>query len=110
MHGPRLSLGTSLGFESFDVSDGSQQKLIYELQTAIDSRDHLAQKCHELDQQLSMLQEEKSTLMIEIKKLQERLDEFESPEDLGSSLKYSGLRKLLEALKDEMFKLETITD
>lgn len=110
MHGPRLSLGASLNFESLDFGDGNQQRLLAELQVAMDSRDQLAQRCHELDQQLSLLQEEKASLIAETKKLQDRLDEFENPEDSGSSLKYSGLRKQLEAIKDEMFKMETSRD
>ncbi|XP_076751094.1 hook microtubule tethering protein [Xylocopa sonorina] len=110
MHGPRLSLGTSLNFESLDVADGTQQRLLAELQVAVDMKEQLAQKCHELDQQLSLLQEEKAALVTENKKLQERLDEFENPEETGSILKYSGLRKQVEALKDELFKVETSRD
>ncbi|XP_015599501.1 protein Hook homolog 3 [Cephus cinctus] len=110
MHGPRLSLGASLNFETLDLGDSAQQRLLAELQVAVDTRDQLAQRCHELDQQLSLLQEEKASLMVENKKLQDRLEEFENPEDTGSSLKYSGLRKQVEALKDEMFKMETSRD
>ncbi|XP_071861083.1 hook microtubule tethering protein isoform X1 [Bombus fervidus] len=110
MHGPRLSLGTSLNFESLDVADGTQQRLLAELQVTVDMKEQLAQKCHELDQQLSLLQEEKAALVTENKKLQERLDEFENPEESGSILRYSGLRKQVEALKDELFKVETSRD
>ncbi|XP_035721537.1 protein Hook homolog 3-like [Vespa mandarinia] len=110
MHGPRLSLGTSLNFESLDATDGAQQRLLSELQIAVDMKEQLEQRCHELDQQLSLLQEEKVGLIAENKKLQERLDEFENPEDSGSILKYSSLRKQVEALKDEVFKLETSRD
>lgn len=110
MHGPRLSLGASLNFDTFDIGDGAQQRLLAELQMAVDSRDQLAQRCHELDQQLSLLQEEKASLCTENKKMQERLDELESPGEMGASLKYSSLRKQVEALKDEMFKLETSRD
>nr|XP_003706672.1 PREDICTED: protein Hook homolog 3 [Megachile rotundata] len=110
MNGPRLSLGTSLNFESLDVADGNQQRLLAELQLNVDMKEQLAQKCHELDQQLSLLQEEKAALVAENKKLQERLDEFENPEETGSILKYSGLRKQVEALKDELFKVETSRD
>lgn len=110
VHGPKLSLGTSLNFESMDMADGAQQRLYAELQVAVDMKDQLAQRCHELDQQLSLLQEEKAVLMVENKKLQERLDEFENPEESGSILKYSGLRKQAEALKDELFKVETSRD
>ena len=110
MHGPRLSLGTSLNFESFDIADGTQQRLLAELQATVDMKEQLAQKCHELDQQLSLLQEEKAALVTENKKLQERLDEFENPEESGSILKYSSLRKQVVALKDELFKVETSRD
>ncbi|XP_076298403.1 hook microtubule tethering protein [Lasioglossum baleicum] len=110
MNGPRLSLGTSLNFESLDVADGIQQRLIAELQLTADMKEQLAQRCHELDQQLSLLQEEKAALVAENKKLQERLDEFENPEESGSIIKYSGLRKQVEALKDELFKVETSRD
>lgn len=110
VHGPRLSLCTSLNLESMDVADGAQQRLYAELQAAVDMKDQLAQRCHELDQQLSLLQEEKVALIAENKKLQERLDEFENPEESGSIQKYSGLRKQVDALKDELFKMETSRD
>jgi len=100
-----------LNFESLvEVADGAQQRLYAELQATVDMKDQLAQRCHELDQQLSLLQEEKTALIAENKKLQERLDEFENPEESGSILKYSGLRKQVEALKDELFKMETSRD
>ncbi|XP_012234384.1 protein Hook homolog 3 [Linepithema humile] len=114
-----LSPGTSISSDSIafniepmelDVADGAQQRLYAELQATVDIKDQLAQRCHELDQQLSLLQEEKTALIAENKKLQERLDEFENPEDSGSILKYSGLRKQVEALKDELFKMETSRD
>ncbi|XP_066595335.1 protein Hook homolog 3 isoform X2 [Prorops nasuta] len=111
MYGPRLSLGTSLNFESIDTTDGNQQRLLAELQAVADLKDRLAQQCHELDQQLTLLQEEKAALILENKKLQERLDEFENPEDSGSILKYqNSFRKQVEALKDELFKMETSRD
>jgi len=109
VHGPRLST-SFVNFESLDVADGAQQRLYAELQATVDMKDQLAQRCHELDQQLSLLQEEKAALIVENKKLQERLDEFENPEETGSILKYSGLRKQVEALKDELFKMETSRD
>ncbi|XP_053988157.1 protein Hook homolog 3 [Hylaeus anthracinus] len=110
MNGPKLSLGTSLNFESLDVADGTQQRLLTQLQTTVDMKEQLAQRCHELDHQLSLLQEEKAALVAENKKLQERLDEFDNPEESGSILRYSGLRKEVEALKDELFKVETSRD
>lgn len=105
---PRMSLVTSL--TNFDVADGAQQKLHAELQATVDMKDQLAQKCHELDHQLSLLQEEKAALIAENKKFQERLDEFENSEESGSISKYSELRKQVEALKDDVFKMETSRD
>ncbi|XP_011869645.1 PREDICTED: protein Hook homolog [Vollenhovia emeryi] len=100
-----------LNFESLvDVPDDALQRLHAELQAMAAMKDQLAQRCYELDQQLSLLQEEKVALIVENKKLQERLDEFENPEESGSILKYSGLRKQVEALKDELFKMETSRD
>lgn len=102
-----------LNFESLvDATDGALQiqRLYAELQAAVEMKDQLAQRCHELDQQLSLLQEEKAGVITENKKLQERLDEFENPEESGSIIKYSGLRKQVEALKDELFKMETSRD
>ncbi|XP_043263334.1 protein Hook homolog 3 [Colletes gigas] len=110
MNGPRLSLGTSLNFETLDVADGAQQRLLAQLQSTVDMKEQLAQRCHELDQQLSLLQEEKAALVAENKKLQEKLDEFDNTEESGSILEYSGLRKEVEALKDELFKVETSRD
>lgn len=110
MHGPRLSLGASLHFESLDVADGGHQKLMAELQMAVDLKDQLGQRCHELDQQLSLLQEERAGLITENKKLQERLDEFDHQDQSAPSLRYSGLRKQVEDLKDEIFKIETSRD
>lgn len=110
MHGPKLSLGSSLNFEPVDAADGAQRRLFDELQTTLDMKDQLEQKCHNLDKQLSSLEEEKTALIKENKKLQERLDEFENPEDSGSILKYSGLRKQVESLKVEIFKIEQSRD
>ena len=110
MHGPRLSLGSSLNFDTVDTTDATQQRLLAELQFAVDLRDQLGQRCHELDQQLSLLQEEKAALIAENKKLQLRLDEFDNPEESGSTMIYSGLRKQVEDLKDEIFKIETSRD
>ncbi|XP_011310305.1 protein Hook homolog 3 [Fopius arisanus] len=110
MHGAKLSLGASLNFESLDVGDGGQQRLLAELQMAVDLKDQLGQRCHELDQQLSLLQEERAALIVENKKLQERLEELDNPDNSASSLKFSGLRKQIENLKDEIFKIEGSRD
>lgn len=99
------------GRMNVDAPDGGHsQRLYVELQETADMRDQLAQRCRELDQQLSLLQEERSTLIAENKKLQERVDEFENPEESSSISRYSGLRRQVEGLKEELFKAETTKD
>lgn len=61
---------------------------------------------------MSFLQEEKVNILQENKKLQERLQEIDSP--LNSSLvagsKYSTLKKEYDTLKEELFRVETMRD
>lgn len=56
-----------------------------------------------------MLQEEKASVLLENHRLQERLYEFETLEDPGTGTvhRYKETRKQLDALKEEMFKIET---
>lgn len=86
--------------------------------------DVLAQKCHDLEQQITFHMEEKSTLQLELLKLQKKVERFESAgtvtalDDDGSSLgpvqlgsaRYSELRKQLDGLKDELLQAETARD
>lgn len=58
--------------------------------------------------QLSVLNEEKSTLSTENEKLLNRLDALETGGDLGTStLRYKDLKKQIDGLQDELYKLET---
>jgi protein HOOK3 len=56
-----------------------------------------------------VLQEEKASVLLENHRLQERLYEFETLEDPGTGTvhRYKETRKQLDALKEEMFKIET---
>jgi len=57
------------------------------------------------------LQEEKETFTQEVGKLQGRLQEAESPATGAvSSSKYGLLRREFDALKEEMFKVESMRD
>ncbi|KAK6631025.1 hypothetical protein RUM44_003197 [Polyplax serrata] len=95
------------------ISDESHlQKLILDVNKAIEERNQMEQRCHELDMQVSLLQEEKANILQENKKLQERLQEVDNP--LSASLvagnKYSTLKKEFDTLKEEMFRVETMRD
>jgi protein HOOK3 len=58
---------------------------------------------------VTVLQEEKASVFLENRRLQDRLSEFEALEDpsTGTIQRYKETRKQLDALKEEMFKVET---
>nr|CAD7396008.1 unnamed protein product [Timema poppensis] len=88
------------------------QKLVSELEAATEARNQMAQRCHELDMQVSLLQEEKTIFSMENKKLVARMQEFETIDDLsaGAGHRYKEMRKQNDTLKEEMFKIETSRD
>ncbi|XP_068626282.1 protein hook isoform X2 [Battus philenor] len=95
-------------------------------ETDVDKREALAQKCHELENQVKILQEEKMTLLSEVNRLttsqagavgngtSEEQDLDEAGASLGpahaGTLRYSHMRAQLDALKDELDKLELQRD
>ena len=58
---------------------------------------------------MTVLQEEKASLQLENLRLQDRLSQFEGLEEPGTGTihRYKETRKQLDALKEEMFKVET---
>lgn len=55
-----------------------------------------------------MINEEKTALSTENEKLLSRLDAWETGGDLGTStLRYKDLKKQIDGLQDELYKLET---
>ncbi|KDR07771.1 Hook-like protein 3 [Zootermopsis nevadensis] len=92
--------------------DPQLQRILGELEAATEARDQTAQRCHELDMQVTVLQEEKASVVLENQRLQERLYVFETLEDPGTGTvhRYKETRKQLDALKEEMFKVETTRD
>ncbi|XP_046407312.1 protein Hook homolog 3 isoform X2 [Ischnura elegans] len=120
-----LSMGSNLG-EGFlsaglppnpAVVDTQLPKLLQDLEAMTNARDWMAQRCHELDMQVKLLQEEKSCVLIENEKLKEKLKDMEALEQLDmkdisgeSGHKYKELRKQLESCKEEMYKMEQSRD
>lgn len=91
-------------------------------ETKLQQDDRLAQKCHEMEQQLAFYREEKAGLQLELLKAQKRLEQYENasttigddgtslgPVQMGSN-RYNELRKQLEALKEELLQAETQRD
>lgn len=111
----RSSMGsgtTSLALGSGPDIDPQLQRILGELENAAEARDQMAQRCHELDMQVTVLQEEKASLQLENLRLQDRLSQFEGLEEPGTGTihRYKETRKQLDALKEEMFKVETSRD
>ncbi|XP_041975069.1 protein hook [Aricia agestis] len=89
----------------------------------VDMKEALAQRCHELDAQVKILQEEKMTLLSEVSRLtavrESEMDaNVREMDDGGASLgpahagtlRYSNMRAQLDALKDELDKVELQRD
>ncbi|XP_037303195.1 protein hook-like [Manduca sexta] len=110
-----LTLGVNRGSLHLDAAAPEQ--------TDVDMREVLAQRCHELDTQVKVLQEEKMTLLSEVARLTAareaaagagagELDEAGAslgPAHAGT-LRYTHMRAQLDALKDELDKVELQRD
>lgn len=102
------------------IVDPQLPKLLQDLEAATNARDWMAQRCHELDMQVKLLQEEKSCFTLENQKLKTKLKEFEAMEHTtlldvkdisnGTGQKYKELRKQLDSFKEEMYKMEQSRD
>ncbi|XP_026731492.1 protein hook isoform X2 [Trichoplusia ni] len=110
-----LTLGVNRGSVHLDAAPADSSDA--------DMREALAQRCHELDTQVKILQEEKMTLLSEVGRLtaaRETVVESGDAEldDAGASLgpahagtlRYTTMRAQLDALKDELDKVELQRD
>ncbi|KAH9637686.1 hypothetical protein HF086_009354 [Spodoptera exigua] len=110
-----LTLGVNRGSVHLDAPPAEQSDA--------DMREALAQRCHELDTQVKILQEEKMTLLSEVARLTAARDAVVESgdaelDDAGASLgpahagtlRYSTMRSQLDALKDELDKVELQRD
>lgn len=86
-----------------------------------DDREMLAQKCHEKDNKISILLDEKITLQQEIQRVQKLLDKYENPGIIGDdamslgnplegSVRYNELRKQVDVLKNDLLLSETVKE
>ncbi|XP_053086326.1 protein Hook homolog 3 isoform X2 [Pangasianodon hypophthalmus] len=121
------------GNDSYADLDRQLKKTVEELNDALASKEEIAQRCHELDMQaylvqeerdrlrlefieleerVAALQEEKSSLLAENQVLMERLNQSDSIEDLNSPAgrRHLQLQAQLEQLQEETFRLEAAKD
>ncbi|XP_047664917.1 protein Hook homolog 3 isoform X1 [Tachysurus fulvidraco] len=118
----------STGNDSYADLDRQLKKTVEELNDALASKEEIAQRCHELDMQaylvqeerdrlrlefieleerVAALQEEKSSLLAENQVLMERLNQSDSIEDLNSPAgrRHLQLQAQLEQLQEETFRM-----
>ncbi|KAJ8402090.1 hypothetical protein AAFF_G00373250 [Aldrovandia affinis] len=121
------------GNDSYVDLDRQFKKTVEELNDALATKEEIAQRCHELDMQaylvqeerdrlrleyieleerVAALQEEKSSLLAENQVLMERLNQSDSIEDLNSPAgrRHLQLQTQLEQLQEETFRLEASKD
>ncbi|XP_051951813.1 protein Hook homolog 1 [Xyrauchen texanus] len=101
-----------LGTEPLGDSEQQLKKALEDLIEVMAEKDELAQRCQELDIQVTMLQEERNGLLAENDLLTDRanqLDTFDDP-STPSGRKHSQLQLQLEQLQEENFRLEAAKD
>ncbi|XP_053494076.1 protein Hook homolog 2-like [Ictalurus furcatus] len=89
-----------------------QSRKYYFLSEELDVKDDASQRCRELEQQLTVLMEEKSSLQTELQSLKERLSRCE-PQDASTTItgkKLLLLQSQIEQLQEENYRLETSRD
>uniref|UniRef100_A0A2R5L4R5 Protein hook n=1 Tax=Ornithodoros turicata TaxID=34597 RepID=A0A2R5L4R5_9ACAR len=98
--------------DNFEMNE-QLKKVVEDLQAVTEAKEQITQRCHELDMQVTMLQEEKASLLHENGKLQEKLCHLENTEDpssLAAGNRFQPSQQKLDALQAEVFKLETARD
>jgi protein HOOK3 len=88
------------------------KELEAKLNDTMSEKDEMAQRCHELDMQVAMLHEEKSSIQIENNQLQEKLQQSENFEDPTSpiSIRHTQMLVQIESLQEETYRLEASRD
>ncbi|KAK2168518.1 hypothetical protein LSH36_16g06021 [Paralvinella palmiformis] len=94
-----------------DVNE-QMKKMLDELNSAIEQKEDIAQKCHELDLQVAALQEEKASLLSEVDRLNERLMQADNLEDPSTPAgrRFQQLQTQVEQQQEELYRLESARD
>ncbi|GAB6028871.1 Protein Hook 3, variant 3 [Chamberlinius hualienensis] len=97
----------TLGSDNFDMKE-QLKRLMNELQTVSGAKEQIAQRCHELDLQVTALQEEKQNLIAENHKLTEKLSQAEGLNDISSAAgrRNQVLQYQVEQCQEELYKIE----
>lgn len=96
---------SSLSLPSLD-SDSRVVRLISELHVANETKEALAQQCHNLEHQVQALHDEKQALLSENQSLSVLLREKENVDNIRNP----DTRRQIDLLKDELYKVENVRD
>ncbi|XP_015271323.1 PREDICTED: protein Hook homolog 2 isoform X1 [Gekko japonicus] len=99
----------TLSSETYGNFD-SQSRKYYFLSDDLEETDDTRQRCHELEQQISLLVEEKNTLVLENKTLRDQKSSLESDAAGLAGKKLLLLQTQIEQLQEENFRLESGRD
>ncbi|KAJ8306098.1 hypothetical protein KUTeg_016643 [Tegillarca granosa] len=77
------------------------KRTVEDLNNALEAKEELTERCHELDQQVATLSEEKQSLAVENEKLNE---------STPAGKRYQQLQQMVENIQEENYKLETARD
>ncbi|XP_031430210.1 protein Hook homolog 1 [Clupea harengus] len=103
---------THFGAEPLGDTEQQLKKAMEDLAEVMAEKEELAQRCQELDVQVTMLQDERNSLLAENDVLTDRasqLDTFDDP-STPSGKKHSQLSLQLEQMQEENFRLEAAKD
>ncbi|KAL8622498.1 hypothetical protein ACOMHN_034161 [Nucella lapillus] len=103
---------TSTGEEADTELHDQLKKTVEELNAALEAKEELMQRCHELDMQVTTLQDEKVSLTTENDRLQERLQQAENIDDPSTPAgkRLSHYQQQIDTLQEEIYKLESGKD
>ncbi|XP_044309696.1 protein Hook homolog 2 isoform X2 [Varanus komodoensis] len=99
----------TLSSETYGNFD-SQSRKYYFLSDDLEETDDMQQRCHDLEQQISILMEEKNTLALENKTLREQKSSLELDAAGITGKKLLLLQTQIEQLQEENFRLESSRD
>ncbi|KAG1697893.1 Protein Hook [Nymphon striatum] len=100
------------GGDSMNEIGDQLKRATEEIRIVLEEKEQIMQRCHELDLQVSLLQDEKSMLAIENEKFLEKLNRTDYLEDTSSAAgrRYQHLQNQTEVMQEDLYKLESSRD
>lgn len=88
--------------------DEKLKKALEDCYSAVQAKEEMSQRCHELDYQVSVLQEERTALQAESERLARRVEALESAQkaESGAAYRTRALEEQVELMQEEVCRLE----